>query len=300
VAWLNYHHLYYFWTVVREGGVSAASRALRLAQPTVSGQLKALEEALGVQLFHRRGTRLVLTDAGGHVYRYADEIFTLGRELQESLGGGFAAPRSRLVVGVADVIPKMIVQKLVDPALRLDERMRFTCYEDRHETLLSELALYRLDVVLTDGPVSPTSNIRGYSHLLGECGVTLFAKPSTAEKLRKNFPRSLDDAPFLLPIEQTSLRRALTRWFDARGVRPRIRAELQDSALISALGLAGEGVFAAPSLMEDQVRIQQRVEVVARLKDVRERFYAITVERRIVHPAVRAITEAARSDLFGS
>ena len=300
MAWLNYHHLYYFWTVVREGGVSAASRALRLAQPTVSGQLKALEEALGVQLFHRRGTRLVLTDAGGHVYRYADEIFTLGRELQESLGGGFAAPRSRLVVGVADVIPKMIVQKLVDPALRLDERMRFTCYEDRHETLLSELALYRLDVVLTDGPVSPTSNIRGYSHLLGECGVTLFAKPSTAEKLRKNFPRSLDDAPFLLPIEQTSLRRALTRWFDARGVRPRIRAELQDSALISALGLAGEGVFAAPSLMEDQVRIQQRVEVVARLKDVRERFYAITVERRIVHPAVRAITEAARSDLFGS
>lgn len=300
MGWLNYHHLNYFWTVVREGSVSAASRKLRLAQPTVSGQLKALEEALGVQLFHRRGTRLVLTDAGGHVYRYADEIFTLGRELQESLGGGFAAPRSRLVVGVADVIPKMIVQKLVDPALRLDEHMRFTCYEDRHETLLSELALYRLDVVLTDGPVSTTSNVRGYSHLLGECGVTLFAKPSTAEKLRKDFPRSLDGAPFLLPIEQTSLRRGLTRWFDAHGVRPRIRAELQDSALISALGLAGEGVFAAPSLIEDQVRIQQRVEVVARLKDVRERFYAITVERRIVHPAVRAITEAARSDLFGS
>ena len=298
MAWLNYHHLYYFWTVVREGTVSAAGRALRLAQPTVSGQLKELEDALGVQLFHRRGRRLVLTDVGGHVYRYADEIFTLGRELQESLAGGFEGPRSRLVVGVADIIPKAIVQTLVEPALRLDERMRLACYEDRHERLLAELALYQLDVVLTDEPVSATSNIRGYNHLLGECAVTLFAKPALARTLRRRFPRSLEDVPFLLPIEQTSLRRGLTAWFDRQKVRPRVRAEVQDSALIGALGHAGEGVFAAPSVIEDRVRAQQRVAVVARLDDVRARFYAITVDRRITHPGVRAITEAARSELF--
>jgi LysR family transcriptional activator of nhaA len=240
----------------------------------------------------------VITDAGAHVYRYADEIFTLGRELQDSLAGGFELPRSRLVVGVADIIPKAIVQTLVEPALRLDERMRLACYEDRHERLLAELALYQLDVVLTDEPVSATSNIRGYSHLLGECGVTLFAKPALARSLRRQFPRSLEDVPFLVPIEQTSLRRGLTSWFDRQKVRPRIRAELQDSALIGALGQAGEGVFAVPSVIEERVRAQQRVAVVARLDDVRARFYAITVDRRITHPGVRAITEAARSELF--
>jgi LysR family transcriptional activator of nhaA len=300
VDWLNYHHLFYFWTVVREGSVSAAARKLRLAQPTVSGQLRGLEEALGVQLFHRRGKRLVLSDLGGHVYRYADEIFTLGRELTESLSGRFEAPRTRLVVGVADIIPKPVVQTLLEPALRLDERMRVTCYEDRHDRLLAELALYELDVVLTDAPVTAASNIRGYNHLLGECGVTLFARPELAARLRRRFPRSLDDVPFIVPIEHTSLRRSLTRWFDARAVRPRIRAEVQDGALVGALGQTGEGVFAAPSIVEDRIRAQLGVAVVARLEDVRERFYAITVERRIDHPAVRAITETARAELFAS
>ena len=298
MEWLNYHHLLYFWTVVREGGVLAAGRKLHLSQPTVTGQVRALEQALGEKLFERSGRKLVLTEVGTYVYRYADEIFTLGRELQDSLAGGFELPRSRLVVGVSDIIPKAIVQTLVEPALRLDERMRLACYEDRHERLLAELALYQLDVVLTDEPVGATSNIRGYSHLLGECGVTLFAKPALARSLRRRFPRSLEDVPFLVPIEQTSLRRGLTSWFDRQKVRPRIRAELQDSALISALGQAGEGVFAVPSVIEERVRAQQRVAVVARLDDVRARFYAITVDRRITHPGVRAITEAARSELF--
>lgn len=300
MEWLNYHHLFYFWTVAREGTVSAASRQLRLAQPTVSGQLKELESTLGAQLFHRRGNRLILTDTGTHVYRYANEIFSLGRELQESLAGRTDVRGPRLVMGIADVVPKLIAHRLLEPALRSDETLRVACYEDHHERLLADLAAYELDAVLTDTPVGPRSSIRGHSHLLGECGVSLFAKPKLAERLRKNFPASLEGVPLLLPIEQTSLRRALTTWFEARGVKPRIRGEFQDSALLLVMGQAGEGVFVVPTVIERDVKDQHRVTVVARLDDVRERFYAITVERKINHPAVRAITESARSDLFGA
>jgi LysR family transcriptional activator of nhaA len=297
--WLNYHHLFYFWTIVREGGVSAASRKLRLAQPTVSGQLKELEKSLDVQLFHRRGSRLVLTDVGSHVYRYANEIFALGRELQESLAGRAEARGSRLVVGIADVIPKLIAQRLLEPALRADAGLRVTCYEDRHDKLLADLALYELDVVLSDTPVGAQSTFRAHSHLLGESGVSLFAQAKLASRLRRRFPGSLHGAPVLLPIEQTSLRRALVRWFEEHEVQPQIRAEFQDSALQMVLGQAGEGVFAAPTVIEQQVIAEHHVSVVARLDGVRERFYATTVERKIGHPAVRAITESARSELFG-
>jgi LysR family transcriptional activator of nhaA len=297
--WLNYHHLFYFWTIVREGGVSAASRKLRLSQPTVSGQLKELEQKLDVQLFHRRGSRLVLTDTGNHVYRYANEIFALGRELQESLAGRAEARGSRLVVGIADVIPKLIAHRLLEPAMRSDERLRVTCYEDRHEKLLADLALYELDVVLSDTPVGPQSPIRAHSHLLGESGVSLFAKSKLAARLRRSFPRSLDGAPVLLPIEQTTLRRALVGWFEEHDVRPQIRAEFQDSALQMVMGQGGEGVFAAPTVIEQQVMVEHHVSVVARLDGVRERFYATTVERKIGNPAVRALMESARSELFG-
>jgi LysR family transcriptional activator of nhaA len=298
MEWLNYHHLYYFHAIVRAGSVSAASRELRLAQPTVSQQLKELEHALGAELFHRRGNRLVLTDTGSHVYKYASEIFALGRELQDSLAGRHDARAARLVIGVADVLPKLIVHRLLEPALRSDPHLHLACYEDQHERLLADLALYELDAVLTDTALGPRSNFRGYSHLLGECGVTLFAKAPLAGRLRKGFPRSLNGAPFLLPIEQTSLRRALTKWFAQESIRPLIRGEFQDSALLTALGRAGEGVFAAPTVIEQEIKDQLRVGVVARLEDVRERFYAITVERKITHAGVRLVTEGARADLF--
>ena len=300
MAWLNSHHLYYFYAVVRAGSVSAASRELRLAQPTVSGQIKELEHSLGAELFHRRGNRLVLTDTGSHVHKYAREIFALGRELQDSLAGRHDARAARLVIGVADVLPKLIVHRLLEPALRSDAKLHLACYEDQHERLLADLALYELDAVLTDTAIGPRSNFRGYSHLLGECGVTLFAKAALAARLRKGFPRSLHGAPFLLPLEQTSLRRALTGWFEQEGLRPSIRGEFQDSALLTALGRAGEGVFAAPSVIEREIKEQLGVSVVARLEDVRERFYAITVERKITHAAVRLVTEGARADLFAA
>jgi len=299
MAWLNYHHLLYFWTVVREGSVSAASRKLRLAQPTISEQIKALEESLEVQLFHRQGGKLVLTEAGSHVYRYADEIFTLGNELQESLSGRFTARVPKLVVGIADVVPKLIAQRLLEPALKLPEEVHLTCYEDRPERLLAELAVHTVDLILSDAPATATtSTVRAFSHLLGECGVTFFAQPKVAERLRRHFPKSLEGVGLLMPTETTSMRRALMRWFEQEGVRPRIRGEFQDSALIKAFGQSGLGIFPAPSVIEDEVKSQYQVDVVGRVESVRERYYAITVERRMRHPAVVAISQAARNDLF--
>jgi LysR family transcriptional regulator, transcriptional activator of nhaA len=291
---LNYHHLFYFWSVVREGSVSAASRKLKLAQPTVSEQLRQLERALAVELFHRQAGRLVLTEDGAHVLRYADEIFALGRELTDSLARRVVARHSRIVVGIADVMPKLIVAKLLAPALELDPQLHLICQEDRHEKLLSDLALYELDLVLTDAPVRPSSNFSGYTRLLSDSGVALFTEPNLAEKLRKQFPRSLADVPLLLPLEHTGLRIALTRWFDAHHVQPRIRGEFQDSALATALGREGRGVLAAPTAIEEQMRVHYGLARIAELEGVRERFYAVTAERKVAHPAVRAIVRSAR------
>ena len=251
-------------------------------------------------LFPRRRGKLVLTDAGRQVYRYADEIFALGRELTETLAGRSATRASRLVVGVSDLMPKLIVERLLAPTLQQDPKLRVVCYEDRHERLISDLALYDLDTVLTDTLVTPSSTFSGFSHLLGESPIALFAKPKLAEQLRKRFPKSLEDVPMLLPIEQTSLRTALTRWFDARGIRPRIRGEFQDSALLMMFGRAGEGLCAAPIVMAEEIMAQHRLAMVAELEGVRERFYAVTAEREIVHPGVRAITANARTQLFRS
>ena len=296
--WLNYHHLYYFWTVAKEGGVSAASRKLRLAQPTISSQLRALEDALGAPLFHRQRGKLVLTEMGSHVLAYADEIFALGNELQESIAGGLRSRRSRLVVGVADEVPKVAVQVLVQPALELAEPVRVVLYEDRQDRLLADLATYALDVVIAEAPVAPGSPVRAHSHLLGESTIELFAAPELAKKLRRGFPRSLDGAPFLVPIEPTIMRRVLTSWLEARDIRPEIRAEFQDNALLGAFARVGAGVFAAPHAIAREIAAQYGVEPIGTLEGVSQRYYAITIDRKITHAAVRAITESARAHVF--
>jgi LysR family transcriptional activator of nhaA len=299
MEWLNYHHLLYFWTAARAGGVSAAAAELRLAQPTISGQIRALEESFGEKLFHRSGRRLALTETGRVVYRYADEIFGIGRELMDTLKGRPTGRPLRLTVGVADALPKLIAYRLLQPALRLPEPVRIVCREDRSDRLLAELAVHALDVVLTDAPIAPTVKVRAFNHLLGECGVTLFAAGRMAATYRRRFPRSLDGAPMLLPTDNTALRRALDQWFDAQHIRPRVVGEIEDSALLKVFGQEGVGVFAAPSVIEPEVQKQYRVGVVGRIEAVRERFYAISVERRLRHPAVVAISDAAQHELFG-
>ena len=299
MEWLNDHPLLYFWTVARTGGVSAASAELRLAQPTISGQLRMLEDHFGEKLFHRVGRRLELTDVGRLVYRYADEIFTLGRELTDAVRGRPTGRPLRFAVGVDDQVPKLIAYRLMEPALKLSEPVRLVCHEDKTERLLADLAVHALDLVLTDAPLSPSIKVRAFSHLLGECGTTIFAAKSLATRYRRRFPSSLDGAPLLMPTDNTALRRALDQWLAQNNVRPVVVSEFADSALLSAFGERGVGLFAAPTAIEAEVRRQYDVQAIGRIEQVRQRFYAISIERRLKHPAVVAISEAAKEKLFG-
>lgn len=300
MEWLNYHHLLYFWTVAREGSITKAAKALRLTQPTVSGQLRALEDALGERLFERTGRALSLTETGTLVLRYADEIFTLGRELQDTLAGRPSGGAPRLRVGISDVMPKLITHRLLAPALELDPPVHLVCHEDKTERLLADLSIRGLDLVLCDEPLGSHAKVRAYNHLLGQSGVTVFGTARHARRFARRFPGSLDDAPMLLPTDNTHLRRSLEHWFEAIGVRPRLVAEFEDSALLKVFGEHGEGLFAAATAIERDVCEQYGVAVVGRTEEVTERFYAISVERRIKQPAVAHITRAARDVLFGA
>jgi LysR family transcriptional regulator, transcriptional activator of nhaA len=295
MEWLNYHHLLYFWTVAREGTVARASKKLLLAQSTISGQIRSLERSLQTKLFERVGRNLVLTDEGKLVYRYADEIFSLGDELRSSLNGQSAGRLTRLEVGVADVLPRWIVYQLLEPALKLAEPMQLVCHDDKTERLLQRLALNELDVVLTDVPAGPLVKIRAYNHPLGESGVSFLANKSKLGYYRRGFPKSLDQAPFLLPMEGTSLRRSLDEWFNSEGIRPLIRCEIGDCDLLEVFAHGGAGIFAAPTILESRIRRQFSVGVVGRADTIRERYFAISTERKLKHPGVIAISEAART-----
>ena len=298
MEWLNYHHLLYFWTVVKEGGVAQAAKALRLAPPTISGQVRALEESLELTLFDRVGRKLQVTDDGRVVFRYADEIFNLGRELLDTVKGRPTGRPLRLHVGISDVLPKLVCHDLLMPALRLPEPVQIVCHGDKTERLLAELAVQGLDLVLSDVPVGGNVKVRAFNHLLGECGLTFFATPDLARRYRRGFPHSLDGAPLLVPTEHSLVRRSLDHWLESIDVRPHLVAEFDDSGLLKSFGQGGEGIFGVPSVVEAGVRKQYGVQVVGRTEEVVERFYAITVERRIKHPAAVAISESAKQNLF--
>lgn len=298
MEWMNYHHLLYFWTVAKEGSIVRACDQLRLAQPTVSAQIRALEESLGDRLFLRVGRRLVLTEFGRMVYSYADEIFGLGRELLEATKGRSPERPLRLIVGISDSLPKSLVHRLLMPALEMESAVHLICHEDHPERLLAQLATMELDVALTDAPSMPAVRVKTFNHLLGTCGVTLFAAPALAKKLKGDFPESLKGAPMLLPLENSTLRRSLDHWLESRGINVRLVGEFQDSALAKAFGQAGLGVFAAPSAVEDEVRKNYGVVSVGRINTVVESYYAISVERKFKHPALLAIQQAARQRVF--
>lgn len=297
---LNYKHLLYFWTVAREGSIAAACKQLHVTQPAISAQLRKLEQQLGEPLFAKSGRGLALTEAGRTAYQYADEIFSLGRELTETLRGRPTGKPIRLTVGVTDAFPKLVAYRLLAPALQMEQPVHLVLQDDRPERLYAELSIAEVDLVLADAPLPPTAPIRAYNHLLGECGVTFFGSAALAERYTEEFPASLDGAPFLLPTEGTTLRRSLTQWFEQVGIHPRVVAEVGDSALLKTFGQAGIALFAAPTVIEAEIRRQYRVEAVGQVEELRERFYAISVERRLKHPAVVAISETARDDVFGA
>jgi LysR family transcriptional regulator, transcriptional activator of nhaA len=295
---INFKHLYYFWVVAKAGSIARAAEQLHLTPQTISGQLTLFETTQNEALFKKSGRNLVLTEAGQMVLSYAEEIFALGQELQEVLQHRPTERSLQLRVGVADVVPKAVAYRLLEPALNLPQTLRINCREGKVESLLADLATHKLDIVLTDSPMPPTVNVRGFNHLLGECGISFFATTALRQQHAAPFPECLNGAPMLLPGEDSALRHQLTQWMNEHNIVPRIAGEFDDSALMSAFGQAGAGFFAAPSTIGDMLKRQFDVENIGSTDEIRHQFYAITVQRKLTHPAVLAISHAAAENLF--
>jgi LysR family transcriptional regulator, transcriptional activator of nhaA len=298
MEWLNYHHLFYFWTVARDGTIAKASESLRLAPPTISEQIRGLEESLGVKLFEKQGRGLVLTDAGRVAYEYAEEIFTRGRELSEVLAGGKTGRMARFTIGIADVVPKLIAYRLILPALKLPVPIKLVCREGDPDKLIAQLVIHEVDLVISDAPLNPSTRIKAFTHMLGQSGLSFFAHPKLAKRLKTRFPKCLDGLPFLMPADNTDLRRSLEHWLDVRGVRPMVVGEFEDSALAAVFSEAAVGAFAAPTPTESQVKRQYGLTVLGRARDIVASYYAISLDRKLKHPAVIAISEFAHRSVF--
>jgi LysR family transcriptional activator of nhaA len=298
MEWLNYHHLLYFWTVVREGGIAAAGRKLNVGRPSISTQLKSLEAFVGSPLFTRRGRQLELTETGELVSRYADDIFQTGRELVDAIRGRPPGRPRTLRVGIVDVMAKLVALQLLQPALDGDEPIALYCREEEPNRLFAELAVHELDLVLSDIPVAPALNVRAYNHAAGESTTTLFAAPDLARRLKSRFPQSLTGAPLLLPSPNTAIRRSLDLWLQEQDVHPTCIGEFQDSALMMVFGEAGRGVLPAPTVMHDQITRQYGLRALGELEEVSERYYVISPERKISHPAVARIVEHAKKGIL--
>lgn len=299
MAGLNFKHLRYFWMVAKSGSIARASEQLHLTPQSISGQLSELEGSLGVQLFRRAGRGLELTETGQRMLSYAEQIFTLGNELLESLGEDFLPQSTPFRVGIADSVPKMVAYRLVEPSLGGSDPIKLICREGRLTTLLGDMAVHRLDMVIADRPMPDNLNVRGYAHFLGESGVSIFASKALLKGRHGEFPDLLGNKPFLMPGAEVALHSRLLRWFESERLRPRIVGEFDDSALLMAFGQAGAGFFAAPTAIEDYIIRQYQVQVVGRIEAVREQIYAITNERKLTHPIIAAICQFAQHDLFG-
>ncbi len=298
MEWLNFHHLRYFQAVAKEGGLRQAAEKLHVSQPSISAQIRELEEALGEKLFRRSGRRKVLTEAGQVALRHADEIFSLGRELVSAVKQRPTTRPVRLQVGVADAMPKLVSFEILKPALSAGPAVHMICREGKLEDLLGQLAAHRLDIVLADEPAPSTAKIRAFNHLLGESGVTICAAPSLARRLRRGFPRSLHEAPALLPAETTTLRRSLENWFRSLQIRPHVLAEFEDAALMKVMATSASGFVPIPTVVVKEAVSRYGLRVVGATERVRDQFYAITAERTITHPLVSLITENAQRLTF--
>lgn len=295
---LNYGHLLYFWVVAREGSIAQAARVLHVTPQTISGQLKLLDEAVGERLFDRSGRNLILSSTGRTVYQYAEEIFSLGAELAQVVSGHREGVPRVINVGVVESIPKLIASQILSPVLDDDRQPRLHCVEDSLERLLAELAVHKLDMVLSDQPLPAGLHVRAFNHQLGESNVSFFARRVDARRYSKAFPACLDDAPMLLPTSSSALRRRLEDWFEDHGISPWVVAEFGDSALLKAFGQSGGGVFPGPTAIEDDICRMYSTRVIGRTDEVRERYYAISPEQRLKHPTVALMIERARNRLF--
>jgi LysR family transcriptional regulator, transcriptional activator of nhaA len=298
MEWLNYHHLRYFWTVARKGGVRKAAEELHVSQPSISAQLRLLEESLGQKLFRRSGRNLVLTETGQLVLNYADEIFSAGRELMNAVKQRPGKHPVRVSIGLTDAFPKLIAFQILRAAFRSEAAVHMICREGEIGPLVNHLQSHRLDIVLADEPASSALKAKTFNHRLGRSGVTFCAVPSLAAKLRRNFPQSLDGAPALLPTQNMGMRAALETWFDSKAIRPRLVGEFEDSALMEVCSTGGRGFTAVHTVVDRAALKHFGLRVIARVDECGTDFYAITAERRVKHPAAVAITEHAYSSVF--
>lgn len=296
---MNYKHLHYFWMVANEGSIAKASDKLHITPQTISGQLSLLEERIGNALFDKVGRGLQLTETGRLVLRYADEIFELGRELNDVLRGAPAVGPSEFIVGAASALPKTIVYKIVEPALHLPHDVSLTSREGPVDAMLADLAIHKVDMVLSDTPVTNAVSVKAYNHLLGESGLSCFAAPRLAKTYKKNFPQSLNNAPVLLPTPQYAIRQLIDGWLQQNAVHPLICGQFDDSALMKSFGQVGMGVFFMSSTIEEEICSNFNVKVIGRIDEIKQKYYAISAERKVKHPAVAAICDTARSSLFG-
>jgi LysR family transcriptional activator of nhaA len=290
---LNFNHLHYFWITAQEGSFTRAAERLGLAVQTVSVQIAALEKSLGRALLAPQGRRLVPTEAGRRVLEHADRIFQLGERLVESVADDVSGVGMRLTVGISDSVPKLIAYRLLSKATGLAEPVRLVCREGQFDDLLAALALHRLDVVLTDRPAATGGGLKVYSHSLGDCDIALFGTPALAKRYGRNFPKSLDGAPLLLPTRNTALRGRIDQWLATQDLRPAIMGEFEDGALMQTFGRTGFGLFPAPAVLAPDIAEQFGARPLGEIPEVREQFYAISAERRISHPAVEAIRQAS-------
>lgn len=298
MEWLNYHHLLYFWSVAKHGTVAKACEELHLAQPTISAQLRVFEDQLGEKLFLRKGRHLVMTEMGRIVFKHAEEIFSIGQDLMNTVKGRGSGRAVRLAVGIVDVVPKLLATRLLESTFRQFPNVRLVCWEDKLDQLLADLAIHGLDLVIADTPAPPTIKVQAYNHFMGESGITFFGTSKLATRYRRTFPQSLQGAPLLLPTSNTMLRRLFDDWLTHRHLVPTIVGEFEDSATLKAFGQEGHGLFPGSSVMEKEICRQYQVRVVGRLDSAKQRFYAITVERRLKHPVVVALFDTARRDVL--
>jgi len=297
---LNYKHLRYFWMVAKTGSISKAAEQLYLTPQSISGQLTELSSLLGVELFRRAGRNLEITEAGRQVFSYADEIFSIGDELLEAVLNQRTKKSIPLKVGIADSVSKFMAYRLLEPALKLAEPIRLICHEGRLVPLLAELSVHRLDIIIADNPMPTNLNVRGFNHLLGESGLTVFGAKSVIKNLTGEFPKCLNQAPFLLPGDDADIRHKLEQWLHNNNLHPIVIGEFDDSALMKSFGQAGAGLFAGPSIHSAHICEQYKVKVVGNIGSVMGQLYMITTERKLTHPAILAIKEKSRDNLFGT
>jgi len=301
---INFKHLHYFWVVAKAGGVVRASEQLHTTPQTLSGQIKLLEDRLGRRLLRKSGRKLELTDDGRVALRYADEIFTLGAEMEAALrqrrGSSGDAEPLELRVGIEDSVAKSVAWRLLQPAQQLGRPMRLVCTEGHFNDLMAQLALHRMDLVIADEPLTSRLSVKAFNHKLGQSPMSFFASPALAATLQGPFPQCLNGAPMLVPGGSSSVRPQFESWLTLHGLHPRVVGDFADGALMKAFGRQGAGIFLSPTVVDDETVAQYGVQVIGRTDELVEDFYAISVERRITHPGVAAITEAARSELFGA